>query len=191
MYQQGWGTHGDVQTTQPQVLTPNIVEFQQLCHALHIELPPDPSSDGSSASLHGAPHSHNAPASYERWIPAVEGMARELGNVTIVLKGSEDIVSNGKETCVVTEPGGLRRSGGQGDVLAGLVALMCAWGRMPVQKPVGFSPSSEAGTVAEADAHTLTSPLLWGAYVACFVTKQASRLAFAAKGRSMVRTCLC
>ena len=43
-------------------------------------------------------------------------LATKLGGVTIVQKGSTDIISNGKEVLHCDEQGGLKRCGGQGDV---------------------------------------------------------------------------
>jgi len=50
-----------------------------------------------------------------------------LGNVTIVRKGDEDVISNGTETVVCRTQGSMRRCGGQGDILAGAIGTMLAW----------------------------------------------------------------
>lgn len=39
-----------------------------------------------------------------------------------------DIISNGKRAFLVSEPGSLKRSGGIGDILSGLVTLYSYWG---------------------------------------------------------------
>jgi ATP-dependent NAD(P)H-hydrate dehydratase len=70
-------------------------------------------------------------------------LARALGNVTIVQKGASDIISNGlpipaeligeenksqSEILEVTVEGGLKRVGGQGDILSGSTGVLLAWG---------------------------------------------------------------
>jgi ATP-dependent NAD(P)H-hydrate dehydratase len=69
-------------------------------------------------------------------------LAAALQNVTIIQKGSEDIISNGlpisapllgegeKDTdaLVSNVQGGLKRVGGQGDILSGSTGVLMAWG---------------------------------------------------------------
>ena len=70
-------------------------------------------------------------------------LARALGNVTIIQKGSTDIISNGlpipaellggenKDQVEILEgdvEGGLKRVGGQGDILSGSTGVLLAWG---------------------------------------------------------------
>lgn len=70
-------------------------------------------------------------------------LARSLQNVTIVQKGEKDIISNGMpipaellaekadgkgETLVSEVQGGLKRVGGQGDILSGSTGVLMAWG---------------------------------------------------------------
>jgi NAD(P)H-hydrate repair Nnr-like enzyme with NAD(P)H-hydrate dehydratase domain len=47
--------------------------------------------------------------------------------VTVVLKGERDTVSDGRNVLVCNVPGGLRRCGGLGDVLSGVIGTMVAW----------------------------------------------------------------
>ena len=70
-------------------------------------------------------------------------LARKLQNVTIVQKGETDIISNGmpipsellaqqaSEQVEILESsvqGGLKRVGGQGDILSGSMGVLLAWG---------------------------------------------------------------
>jgi ATP-dependent NAD(P)H-hydrate dehydratase len=70
-------------------------------------------------------------------------LARSLQNVTIIQKGATDIISNGlatpkeflaegssgKHDALVNEiEGGLKRVGGQGDILSGSTGVLLAWG---------------------------------------------------------------
>lgn len=45
----------------------------------------------------------------------VMSVAEELGHVTVMLKGREDIISDGRAWLVSTETGAMRRSGGIGE----------------------------------------------------------------------------
>lgn len=82
------------------VLTPNYREFQRLCTEFNLV-------DVDS-------------------IKNVENLALKL-NATIVLKGSQDIITNGIETKVCDTEPGLRRVGGIGDILAGTLATFIGW----------------------------------------------------------------
>jgi len=87
------------------ILTPNVVEFGRLCKAKGIQ-----QSDG------------------------VEKLSQALGGVTIVQKGPQDIISNGDKTLVCDVPGGLKRSGGQGDTLTGTLATFMGWRKAYLDK---------------------------------------------------------
>lgn len=87
------------------ILTPNVVEFERLCKAAGIESSPD---DDSKTGR-------------------VEKLAKALGGVTIIQKGPQDFISDGKLTMVCDLEGGKKRSGGQGDTLTGSVATFLGW----------------------------------------------------------------
>jgi ATP-dependent NAD(P)H-hydrate dehydratase len=106
------------------VVTPNVVEFKRLSEQVGI----DPST----------------PASKRAGL-----VSRELGGVTVFQKGGKDIISvnttgaaanlkasklenvneEAEETIEVDMEGGLKRCGGQGDVLSGCVGTFLAWGK--------------------------------------------------------------
>jgi ATP-dependent NAD(P)H-hydrate dehydratase len=109
------------------VVTPNVVEFKRLSEQLGVD--PDTPSDLRAALV-----------------------SRKLGGVTVLQKGPVDIISTDstgedadiaasqltgadaqfettKETVHVDVKGGLKRCGGQGDVLSGCVGTLMAWGR--------------------------------------------------------------
>lgn len=109
------------------VVTPNIVEFKRLKEQVGV----DP----------------NAPADQLAGL-----VSRLLGGVTVLEKGAKDIISidttgseadleasqlssadaereRTKETVEVDTPGGLKRCGGQGDILSGCVGTFMAWGK--------------------------------------------------------------
>lgn len=109
------------------VLTPNVVEFKRLSEQIGID-PKTP--DDQRAAL----------------------VSKSLGGVTVLQKGAKDIISSDttgeevdlkesrmegadvgveevQETVEVDVEGGLKRCGGQGDVLSGCVGTFMAWGR--------------------------------------------------------------
>lgn len=81
------------------------MEFARLCQALNV----DPEA-GEKKEVCGK-------------------LATALGGVTIIQKGPHDYISNGKYTLTCDIPGGLKRSGGQGDTLTGSLATFLAWRR--------------------------------------------------------------
>ncbi|WWC70168.1 ATP-dependent (S)-NAD(P)H-hydrate dehydratase [Kwoniella pini CBS 10737] len=157
------------------ILTPNVMEFKRLCEKSQI----DPSS------------------SPETLCPK---LASALGNVTIIQKGSTDIISNGLQIPSALRlegsdekqggqgdilesdtEGGLKRVGGQGDILSGSTGVLMAWGSEWVRgsyKHVGHPPPSDKG-IAE------NIPLL-AAYGASTFNRTVSKRGFEKRGRSMV-----
>ncbi|WWC89158.1 ATP-dependent (S)-NAD(P)H-hydrate dehydratase [Kwoniella dendrophila CBS 6074] len=157
------------------ILTPNVMEFKRLCEKLQI----DPSS------------------SPETLCPK---LAKALGNVTIIQKGATDIISNGLQIPSALQSegsddkqggqrdileneieGGLKRVGGQGDILSGSTGVLMAWGSEWVRgsySHVGHPPPKDKG-IAE------NIPLL-AAYGASTFNRTVSKRGFEQKGRSMV-----
>jgi ATP-dependent NAD(P)H-hydrate dehydratase len=109
------------------VLTPNVVEFKRLSEQVGID--PKIPNDQRAALV-----------------------SKALGGVTVLQKGAKDIISSDttgdeadlresrmegadveiemvQETIEVDIEGGLKRCGGQGDVLSGCVGTLMAWGR--------------------------------------------------------------
>ncbi|KXN87446.1 ATP-dependent (S)-NAD(P)H-hydrate dehydratase [Leucoagaricus sp. SymC.cos] len=154
------------------VITPNVVEFKRLSEQFGVS--PDTPSDRKAQML-----------------------SRVLGGVTVLEKGAQDIIvtdtegeeadlaashlqgaNPGKEKfCELVEvdiPGGLKRCGGQGDVLSGCVGTFLAWGRC-----------YEDGAFGDKSIPASRVPLL-GAIGGSMVTRTASRFAFKKAGRSTI-----
>ncbi|KAG8954629.1 hypothetical protein FRC04_011062 [Tulasnella sp. 424] len=134
------------------ILTPNVVEFKRLCDSMKV---PKDSPPEQLASL----------------------LAKAFGNVTIIQKGQQDIISNGDRTEVVDVEGGLKRVGGQGDILSGTVGTFMAWGKSYEEQ--NLKGSNDSNMKLE------DIPLL-AAIGACNVTRTASRLAFQKHGRGVL-----
>lgn len=137
------------------VLTPNPPEFMRLCDALGIS-----NSSSSDEDM-------------------VNEVARQLGGITVVRKGRSDIISNGKQTFVCEEKGGLRRCGGQGDILSGSILTFLAWGEKYKQRNNDSRTSSGGG----GENNEEDIPML-AAYAGCMLTRHASFLAYDECGRA-------
>lgn len=113
------------------VLTPNVMEFKRLSDAVV----------RSQRSPNISPLSAGPPQGIDPQTDPKERasiMSRELGGVCILEKGPSDmIVVNTEKSDVQTEKeiievdieGGLKRCGGQGDILSGTVGTALAWGK--------------------------------------------------------------
>jgi len=151
------------------ILTPNVMEFKRLCQTMKID------SSAPPASL-------------------CPSLARSLQNLTIIQKGPTDIISNGlsvppelvedkgqKEILESDVEGGLKRVGGQGDILSGSVGVLMAWGSEWVRgsyEHVGHPPP-------DSQALKENIPLL-AAYGASTFNRTVSKHGWEKKRRSMV-----
>ncbi|XP_050048787.1 ATP-dependent (S)-NAD(P)H-hydrate dehydratase [Dermacentor andersoni] len=130
------------------LLTPNAAELERLCNAVL----------GVRAA---------APDRAE----AARQLARGLGNVTVLAKGSEDVVTDGRVSLYCREQGSPRRCGGQGDILSGAAATLMHWSHA-ADAPAG---DGAAGQLAAAPLAALGAAML---------VRRCSRLAFQKMARS-------
>ena len=113
------------------ILTPNIMEFKRLCQTMARAASSTPlilqNIDDSGPSTALCPK-----------------LAKALQNLTIIQKGTSDIISNGLpipselladasssgkvDYLEDSTEGGLKRVGGQGDILSGSAGVLMAWG---------------------------------------------------------------
>ena len=118
-------------------MTPNKVEFERLVEACTTELSattattttvtPDTNSTNKtsiSVELQGQLLSELRSSDIRIQVRAVSIV---LGGVTIMKKGEEDILSNGDVVYTLQSGGSPRRCGGQGDILAGCLAVAAYW----------------------------------------------------------------
>ncbi|XP_018605630.1 ATP-dependent (S)-NAD(P)H-hydrate dehydratase isoform X4 [Scleropages formosus] len=129
---------------QKAILTPNFMEFSRLYEATHRK--PVETSDIGQTALQ---------------------LSMAMGNLTVVLKGAEDIITNGSSVIVCSHEGSSRRCGGQGDLLSGSLGVMAHW---------AFS--------AQGDTAKSVSPAMVAAFGACALTRQCNRQAFHKHGRA-------
>ncbi|XP_024609784.1 ATP-dependent (S)-NAD(P)H-hydrate dehydratase isoform X1 [Neophocaena asiaeorientalis asiaeorientalis] len=137
-----------IQGYQKAVLTPNHVEFSRLAEAVL----GDP-LDGRDRYR------------------SVQRLSQALGNVTVVQKGEQDVISDGGQALTCSRQGSGRRCGGQGDLLSGSLGVLAHWALLA-------GPEKTNGS----------SPLLVAAFGACALTRQCARQAFQKHGRATTAT---
>lgn len=165
------------------ILTPNVNEFSRLAKALNIEVQSQAqiTGDGDKTSKES---------------DACEKLSKALGGVTVIQKGPHDIISNGVTTIVSDIAGGLKRSGGQGDTLTGSLGTLLAWrnayhnglwdsGEKENEKKAESKQEVKAELDTEDKRMSPTTTLLLVAWAGSGLTRECSRRAFKAKGRSM------
>ena len=101
-------------------------------------------------------------------------VSEALGGACIVRKGGADYVSDGERTWACDLQGSRKRSGGQGDTLTGSIGTFLCWRNAYMEKLWDVE-----GGVEEKDLIMLAA---WGGAA---ITRECSRLAFKAFGRSM------
>ncbi|KAI5120435.1 hypothetical protein M0805_009897 [Coniferiporia weirii] len=148
------------------VLTPNVVEFKRLSEAVNI----DPSTEPSKRALL---------------------VSQTLGGVTVLQKGAKDLIavhpsssSSEPQTTEVDTPGGLKRCGGQGDILSGAVGAFLAWGKCLEEG--AWDPAPSSSTQGEGVKIPSARIPFLAATGAAIVTRTTSRIGFAKKGRSVI-----
>ncbi|KAM4558884.1 ATP-dependent (S)-NAD(P)H-hydrate dehydratase [Odontesthes bonariensis] len=134
-----------IQGYQKGILTPNFMEFTRLYEALHHEPMNGRDRQRSVLQLSGA-----------------------MGNLTLVLKGEQDLISDGSKVYSCSVEGSGRRCGGQGDLLSGSMGVLAHWAHA----------ASAAGRIRSVN------PSVVAAFGACSLTRQCNSQAFQRHGRS-------
>ncbi|XP_028847709.1 ATP-dependent (S)-NAD(P)H-hydrate dehydratase isoform X2 [Denticeps clupeoides] len=128
------------------ILTPNAMEFSRLYEAMHQE------------TLGRADHHRD-----------VQQLSLAMGNITVVLKGEEDIITDGNKVITCSQEGSGRRCGGQGDLLSGSLGVFAHW---------AFNSSPEVTKSSDLN------PSLLAGLGATALTRQCNKQAFLKHGRS-------
>eukprot|EP01133_Synstelium_polycarpum_P007702 gene7702-9019_t len=145
------------------ILTPNVMEYKGLSDSVKLM-----SKDTSNSIL------------------SPDQMSLLLGNVTIVQKGREDIITNGAVSATCDVDGIPRRCGGQGDILAGAIGTMYAWALLHMKnKESPLHNTSLSPNQTSNDTPTTPISVL-SAHAACTLLRRSSQLAFAKHRRSTI-----
>lgn len=170
------------------ILTPNVVEFGRLAKALGIEVKSQADIANDDSNGQGDKTSKES--------EACERLSKALGGVTILQKGLRDVISNGVTSIISDIKGGLKRSGGQGDTLTGSLGTLLAWraayhdklwdsGEKDNEKEAQNKEDVQAELESDGKRMSPTTTLLLAAWAGSCITRECSRQAFEAKGRSM------
>lgn len=103
----------------------------------------------------------------------LEEVCKEIGSVTVVVKGRNDHISDGQSLLICDDEGSSRRCGGQGDLLVGSLANFAFWSNLAKNKSESYI--SKEGL----------NPFMIAAFAACTLTRKCNRLAFERFGRCM------
>lgn len=103
------------------MITPNKMEFDRLVNAVSESLRKDE-----------AAHSPTVQAilkelSVEDEVVKTRALSLALGGLTVYRKGEVDLITSGGDIYAINEKGSPRRCGGQGDILAGSLAVAFFW----------------------------------------------------------------
>ena len=114
------------------VLTPNVVEFKRLCEQVGVgvggdSVPPGERAREVSKRLGGVVLLEKGPKDVVAIDTTGEAASLAESKIEIAQGGEEKEKIN--EVIEVDVEGGLKRCGGQGDVLSGAVGAMLAWGK--------------------------------------------------------------
>ena len=147
------------------VLTPNAIELRRLEKGFLLE---DRGEDDDSRVDEG-----------------MSALVRSTEGVIVIRKGSTDEISLVQEqpscnlhvTMICDERGGLKRSGGLGDILAGTVGAFSAWNYM--LRKVHFQDGLRHPSEDSA------KDLVLGCWSACAICRRATRRAFTRRRRGM------
>ena len=101
---------------------------------------------------------------------------KSWNNNIIVEKGYVDTISRGEFVMQCQEEGGLKRSGGIGDVLAGTISAYMAWYAIILARG-GSNNKNEVGDYTQQRAFAV--------WTACCTVKRATKVAFESKRRAM------
>lgn len=137
------------------ILTPNVVEFKRLSKAFSV-------ADGDE----------DAAASED----AIVRLCKVL-NCTVIQKGPVDKVCyHGKEVLECGDPGSLKRVGGQGDSLTGMVGAFLCWATGAYKRGLYETPDKLS------DKQLISLSCLAG----CTTTRRAGHMAYKKYGRGML-----
>ncbi|KAL5335734.1 Ribokinase-like protein [Aspergillus crustosus] len=165
------------------ILTPNVVELARLAESVGVDMQKIKRECSDSMD------------SRAKDAEVCRRLSEALGGVTIVRKGPYDVISNGIASLIQENEGGLKRSGGQGDTLTGSLGTLMGWraayhdklwdsGEKDERQETSRKEGIEREIQSEVSLSPATSRLLV-AWAGSGITRECSRRAYEAKGRSM------
>ena len=193
------------------VLTPNAIEVRRLTQAMVSSSEvknldnsgnaktEDTTAKGAFGSDKSPPGSPTSGRLQTAWADSPEHKAssdmtafeRSTEGIVIVKKGPVDVIFSttlealhvSRRSMLCKEEGGLKRSGGIGDILSGCIGTFVAWNRILPSR--NKPPAMMAEDDEDKTAESTHDNLLLGVWTACCITRRATRYAFEEKRRGM------
>jgi ATP-dependent NAD(P)H-hydrate dehydratase len=197
------------------VLTPNAFEYRRLLSSHGTQVPPNGLGNGSSKKK-GKKKTDTIdtpmPSALSSAILIVKGkqdsirftvrsdpiengkVLKEAGDASTQQEPSTKLTALKTVEYICTEEGGLKRSGGLGDILAGTLGTLAAWHYLQTQPALASGdedPSEKDGDIeddteaAEEEAEEVKDDLAKACWAGCCFVKQATKEAFRDHGRAM------
>ena len=193
------------------VLTPNAIEVKRLTQAMVSSevknnldnsgnaKTEDTTAKGAFGSDKSPPGSPTPGRLQTAWADSPEHKAssdmtafeRSTEGIVIVKKGAMDVIFSttlealhvSRRSMLCKEEGGLKRSGGIGDILSGCIGTFVAWNR--ILKSSNKPPAIMVEDDEDKTEESTHDNLLLGVWTACCITRRATRYAFEEKRRGM------
>ena len=192
------------------VLTPNAIEVKRLTQAMISSSEvknldksgnaktEDTTAKGAFGSDKSPPGSPTSGRLQTAWADSPEHEAssdmtafeRSTEGIVICKKGELDVIFSttvevhvSRRSMLCKEEGGLKRSGGIGDILSGCIGTFVAWNRILSSR--NKPPAIMAEDDEDKTAKSTHDNLLLGVWTACCITRRATRYAFEEKRRGM------
>mmetsp|Transcript_7772 Transcript_7772/g.17391 ORF Transcript_7772/g.17391 Transcript_7772/m.17391 type:complete len:591 (-) Transcript_7772:9-1781(-) len=175
------------------VLTPNAVEVKRLTQSMSSTEDDSSGVEEIPGSPVGSPGKRRSAwaDSPEKAVSEMSAFERATEGVVIVKKGAMDVIFSTsfealdvkRESMLCEEQGGLKRSGGIGDILSGCIGTFVAWNR--ILSELRKRDTQHGDTKDYVEASSGINDLMLGCWSACCVTKRATKHAFEKKRRGM------
>ena len=175
------------------VLTPNAVEVKRLTQSMSGTEDDGTEAEASPRSPAVSPGKRRAAwaDSPEKAVSEMSAFEKATEGVVIVKKGAMDVIFSTssetlhvkRESMLCEEHGGLKRSGGIGDILSGCIGTFVAWNR--ILSDLNKKDMEHGETKDDAKISSGNADLMLGCWSACCVTKRATKHAFERKRRGM------
>lgn len=115
-------TYSQLENLNNLIITPNKTEFERLYVQL-CEKEENPQNEVLPSQLPDDILLYNNVPSY--LFTKETQLCKSIGNTIIVKKGPQDIITNGKKVYIIKNEGSMKRTGGIGDILTGLINCYC------------------------------------------------------------------
>jgi NAD(P)H-hydrate repair Nnr-like enzyme with NAD(P)H-hydrate dehydratase domain len=176
------------------IITPNAGEFSRICKLFfkEVEMPPIALKVDDELMKLQKEGEHQLGCFINNDHPHVKDtheLAKRMKGVTILRKGTLDIISNATKSAYSATKGCPRRCGGQGDVTTGITSTFVAFAKLEIdkqQKKDKERQNDKPTSNSPLGDKSLSDELLVAVLTAASITRKCAENAFQRRGRSMV-----